>query len=336
MRRQFRIRKLCALAMLLSLAISSLGVAQQDKSKQDKSKQDQSKKIEPIPPGTPVLWREPTNIETRDLYLGPGGEAMKPDLSKVTLIRKEPGGYSTKYRVHDGSGHVWIAKIGKESQAETAATRLLWAVGYFSDVDYLVPSVRIEGLDKALENVRFGARPKTEKRIDGWDWANNPFIGKREFQGLKIMMALLNNWDIKNSNNKIVVVRGENGGTELRYVVHDLGGTFGKISSMPRFLQFKPDRNNPPEFAKLRLIDEVKDGRINFHYSVKRSNLFKDITVDDAQWLSAWLSRLSDRQIQDAFRAANYSPDEVRMLAGALRERINELVELPKRQQAAK
>src|SRR5712691_4086332 len=103
MRRQFSIRKLCALAMLLTIAISSFGFAQQDKSKQDKCKQDKSKKIEPIPRGTPVLWREPTDIQTRDLYLGQGGEVMKPDLSKVTLIRKEPGGYSTKYRVRDGS-----------------------------------------------------------------------------------------------------------------------------------------------------------------------------------------------------------------------------------------
>ena len=336
MRRQFRIRKLCALAMLLTLALSSCGVARQDKSKQEKSKQDKSKKIEPIPRGTPVLWREPTDIATRNLYLGQGGEAMKPDLSKVTLIRKEPGGYSTKYRVRDGSGHEWVAKIGKESQAETAASRLMWAVGYLPDINYLVPSVRVEGLDQTLENVRFGARPKEFKRIDVWQWDDNPFIGKPEFQGLKIMMALINNWDIKDSNNKIRVMRGSAGANELQYFVSDLGGTFGKVSKVPRVFQFKPDRNNPKEYEKVRLIDGVKDGRIDFHFSAKRSNLFKDITVGDAVWISAWLSRLSDQQIQDAFRAANYSPDEVRMLASGLRERINELVELPKRRQAAK
>jgi hypothetical protein len=326
MRQQLRIRKLCALAICMSLAFTSLGIAGQDKSKKEK----------PLPPGTPILWREPTDIESRDLYLGPGGESMKPDLSKVTLIRKESGGYSTKYRVRDGSGREWVAKIGKESQAETAAVRLMWAVGYFADVNYLVPQVRVEGLDKTLENVRFGARPKDEKRFDGWKWDDNPFVGTREFQGLKIMMALLNNWDIKDTNNKIVAVRNDAGDYELRYLVHDLGGTFGKVSSVPRVFQFKPDRNNPKEYEKVRLIDGVKEGRIDFHYSVKRNNLFKDITLDDAQWLSTWLSRLSDKQIEDAFRAANYSPEEIRMLADGLRRRINELVELPKRQQAAR
>jgi hypothetical protein len=150
------------------------------------------------------------------------------------------------------------------------------------------------------------------------------------------MMALINNWDIKDSNNKIRVMREGTGANELQYFVADLGGTFGKVSKVPRVFQFKPDRNNPKEYEKVRLIDGVKDGRIDFHFSVKRSNLFKDITVGDAEWISAWLSRLSDQQIQDAFRAANYSPDEVRMLASGLRERINELVELPRRQQAAK
>ena len=32
--------------------------------------------------GRPVLW-EQANVAGRDLFLGPGGEEMKPDLSKV-------------------------------------------------------------------------------------------------------------------------------------------------------------------------------------------------------------------------------------------------------------
>src|SRR5215210_9459043 len=80
--------------------------------------QDKGKKKGP-PQGTPVLWREPTDISSRDLLLGPGGEEMKPDLSRVTFIKEETGGYSKKYRVRDGRGRVWVAKIGKEAQPET-------------------------------------------------------------------------------------------------------------------------------------------------------------------------------------------------------------------------
>src|SRR5258705_5925655 len=318
-------RGISIIAIVLSLALSPLGVAQH----KSKIQLQQSG----VPRGTPVLWHEPSDIATRDLYWGQGGKEMQPDLRRVTLIKKETGGYSTKYRVKDASGHEWVAKLGKEAQSETAATRLMWAVGYFSDVDYLIPSVRIEGLKKTFTNVRFSARAKGVKRIDGWKWDDNPFLGKPEFKGLKVMMVLLNNFDIKDSNNKILVIHNDRGETELKYFVADLGGTFGKVYGMPKIFRsfvFKPDRNNPNAYAKTHMIDKVKDGRIRFHYSGKRPNLFKDITVEDAEWIAGRLSQLSDRQIEDAFRAANYRPEEIRKLTQGLHERIKELVELPK------
>jgi hypothetical protein len=272
-----------------------------------------------------VLWRAPSDIAKRDLYWGEGGKAMQPDLRRVTLIKEEKGGYSTKYRVRDASGREWIAKVGKEAKGETAASRLMWAVGYLPDVNYLVPRVHVEGLNKDLENVRFGLRPKEVKRVDGWKWKENPFVGSREFQGMKVMMALLNNWDIKDTNNKIAVVRNGKGADEARYFVGDLGASFGKVSHIPRIIYFKPDRNNPKAYAKTRLLDKVKDNRVDFHYKLKRKDLFKNITPDEAQWMHGWLSRLSDRQIEDAFRAANYKPDEVRLMTRAVRARINEL-----------
>jgi hypothetical protein len=47
--------------------------------------------------------------------------------------------------------------------------------------------------------------------------------------------------------------------------------------------------------------------------------------VDDAVWLASWLSQLSDQQIKDAFRAANYTPSEINLLAGEVRQRTNAL-----------
>ena len=88
----------------------------------------------------------------------------------------------------------WVVKAGKEAQSETAASRLLWGVGYNSDVNYLVPNVRVEGLDKPLQNVRFSARPKDVKRVDGFKWKDNPFVGSRELQGLKVMMRQGSAW----------------------------------------------------------------------------------------------------------------------------------------------
>ncbi len=51
------------------------------------------KSNESLPDGIPVLWRAPSDIAKRDLYWGPGGKAMQPDLRSVALIKKETGGY---------------------------------------------------------------------------------------------------------------------------------------------------------------------------------------------------------------------------------------------------
>ena len=40
-------------------------------------------------------------------------------------------------------GVKWRVKLGPEAQPETAATRLAWGVGYFTDEDYLVPYLRV-------------------------------------------------------------------------------------------------------------------------------------------------------------------------------------------------
>lgn len=286
----------------------------------DKSK-NKDKKV--TVEGTPVLWREPADIASLNLLLGPGGAEMKPDLRRVTFVSEEKGGYSKKYRVTDGSGRDWVVKVSKEAQAETAATRLLWAVGYATDITYLAPRVTIEGKG-VFENARFEARPKGVKRLDEWQWDHNPFVGSRELQGLKIMMLLLDNWDIKDSNNRILRVRGgESGEDELRYVVSDLGATLGKTGGV-----VSRSRNKPADFTKEKFIDEVKGNRVDFHYSGKRKDVFKDITLDQAEWIGQLLSRLSDAQIADAFRSANYSAEEVQVLTAAVRRRINELVEL--------
>ncbi len=71
---------------------------------------------------------------------------------------------------------------------------------------------------------------------------SNPFVGSREFQGLKVMMLLLANWDIKDSNNQIIAVKGTD---KDRYIISDLGATFGKTGHLPFFWRFNRSRNNP-------------------------------------------------------------------------------------------
>jgi hypothetical protein len=285
-----------------------------------------SKKKKETPTGTPVLWRKPNDISSRDLFLGPGGTSMRPDLRRITFLKEEKGGYSKKYRVRDGSDRVWVVKIGKEAQSETSAVRLLWGLGYLTEVNYLVPRVTIPGKG-TFTNARFEARPDNWKRAGEWKWKQNPFVSTPEYQGLKIMMALINNWDLKDSNNVLIEVPG-NRGTELRYVISDLGATFGHASTVPVLWRITRSRNSPKNYAKSDFLEKVKGNRVTLHFGGKNRGLMKDITVDDAIWLGSWLAQLNDRQIGDAFRAANYTPDQVDLLTRVVRVRTNELLSL--------
>lgn len=282
---------------------------------------------------TAVMWT-PVDIAKRNLYYGAGGTAMRPNTLRIRYLGKQDGGNNLKYRVRDASGRTWVAKIADESQPEVAANRLLYGIGYRTEIDYLVPRLSIPGRG-TYTNVRLEARPATVKRDPGrWKWEENPFAGTREFKGLRVMMALINNWDLKDSNNAILRTRGE-----AQYVVSDLGSSFGKlpVASAPILNRFGRSVNDPVDYHNSTFIHGVEpSGEVDFFYKAKGKDLLKGITVDDARWIGGLLGRLSDRQLNDAFRAANYSQSEIAFLTKAVRHRINQLNSLPRALEAVR
>ena len=130
-----RIRARSSAVFLLVLLLAVTGIPQGTKSK--------SKKNKALTPGQAIMW-EPVS-GTRDLFWGPGGREMAPDLRSVTFVKKETGGHNKKYRIKDAAGNVWIAKLGREARPETAAVRMLYGLGYKTEVNYLVPRLTIPG-----------------------------------------------------------------------------------------------------------------------------------------------------------------------------------------------
>jgi hypothetical protein len=295
----------------------------------------------------PVLWREPTDIASRNLYYGPGGKDHEPQGS-FTFKAEDTTGSSPKFDVIGQDGTHWRAKMGPEARPETVASRLVWAVGYFANEDYFTPAVHVEKMPRlhrgrefvsgdSVTNVRLKRHLKDEKKIGSWSWAKNPFTGTREWYGLRVMMAVMNNWDLKDSNNSIYLTKGEP--AERRYVVSDLGASFGPTgldlmtkgdpkmyrsssfikSTSPGFVDFNvPSR---PEFTYY----------INFAELVPRLKLLwlgRHIPRQDARWMGDLLARLSSEQIHDAFRAGGYSAEEVEELSKQLQLRIRELEKL--------
>jgi hypothetical protein len=294
-----------------------------------------------------VLWRDPGDITARNLFYGPRGEEAQPK-GKFTFVGEDLNGSNPKFYVEDERGQRWTVKLGQEARPETAATRLLWAVGYFTDVDYYLPELRVENMKKLSRGEEFisadgtvrGARlklhPSGQKAGGDWGWFDNPFVGTRELNGLRVMMALVNNWDLKESNNKIY----DEHGAESRYVVSDLGASFGKTGSA-----FGRSKGDPADYSESKFIERVTPEFVDFHlhsrppffmhadarYYRERTSMeqvVKHISRADARWLGGLLSQLSGDQIGDAFRAAGYGPEEVKSFTQELRQRIAEISNL--------
>ncbi len=315
------LRSLVVTVLLVGLAGSG---AYAQKSEKDSKASKKAKAAAQAAKAPAKMW-ERVNIRSRDLFDGPGGDRMRPNLSNIKFIKEETGGHNKKYRISDGSGRIWVAKLGREARPETAAVRLLWGLGYMTEINYLVPKITIPGKG-TFENVRLEARPDNVDRLEEWSWKDNPFVGTKELNGLKMMMVFLNNWDVLDLQNKVLLVQTAKG-PERHYIVSDLGSTLGSLgnNNLPIFYRFGRTTGKPEDYIDSNFIREYEDGQLKLSYKGKNRGLFKGFTIADGRWLLNLLNELTDKQISDAFRAAAYSPSDVQTYTRAVRNRIAEL-----------
>ena len=298
---------------------------------------------------TSALWRDRGNIGSLDLVNGAGGKTHQPT-GKFTFVKEDRGGSQPKFEIVDEQGVQWKAKLGDESKAETAATRLLWAAGYYTDEDYYVAELRVENMPKlsrgsefvsadgVVRGVRLEREVKGQKKTGNWSWSNPPLEGTKEMNGLRIMMALMNNWDVKTINNAVYEVPGE----EPKYAVSDLGATFGSTGGLGTM---RRNKSRLDDYSESKFIDETAPEEVNltlksrpifllaispFHYFklAGRAKVAQDIPRADAKWLGQLLGQLSAEQIRDCFRGAGYSPVEVEGFAKVVQGRIADLNQL--------
>jgi hypothetical protein len=184
-----------------------------------------------VPTGPAVMWNDPKDLQSRDLFYGSGGKEHAPK-GAFTFVEEDREGGSPKFVVRDDEGGKWKAKLGLEARPETVCTRLLWAVGYYTNEDYFVRDLKVAGMppklhrgqefvdtDGSVHNVRL---KRKDKKIGIWQWRHDAFTSTRELNGLRVLMALVNNWDLKDDNNAIYQY-----GPERIYLVSDLGASFG-------------------------------------------------------------------------------------------------------------
>ena len=332
--------------LALWLAVVSLltfvpGEAQAKKSKEPK-KHDVS---------TTVLWTDPGDIKSRDLFYGIGGKKNQPE-GAVTFDKEDMSGTSPKFDVRDSEGRKWRAKVGAEAQPETVATRLLWAVGYVANENYLFPELKVESLPTQLrrgkefvsgdtvKRVRLQRNPDGMKKDGDWSWKDKALAGSREFNGLRVMMALLSNWDLKDENNAVLVE--EKNPARRMLEVSDLGASFGRAG---KSYTDSITKSNPDAYHRTKFIKKVHTDLVDFNFPTHPPFLYifnpffffhhfsnrwigKHIPREHVKWIGSLLAQLTPEQIRSAFRAGGYNPDEIEQYATTLEARIAELKKL--------
>jgi hypothetical protein len=283
------------------------------------------------------MWEEPVDLERRDLFHGVGGPEGAPNPSDKFIFKgRDPVGMSEKIFVEDQRDRRWTVKFGLEARPETVATRIVWAVGYHVDQDYFVRRAWIAGRDFEARDVRFERDNDGFKKAGRWSWQSNPFVGTRELDGLKVLMAFLNNFDLKTMNNKIVRPGKKSGldPNKLIYYVSDLGATLGTtgywFTELPLGGLFGAGTKGIPEnFAAHAFIEGVRNGEVSFHHKRRLAKqAIAGVKVENARWMGDLLSRLSDKQMRDAFRAGGFDERETAIFVSAFRDRIRQLQEL--------
>jgi hypothetical protein len=291
------------------------------------------------------IWRDPGAVESLDFAGGPGGRNKAPQ-PPFTFSEDLPGGTSPKIIVTDANRVKWTVKWGPEVKAETFATRMAWAAGYHADASYFVREGNIDSAGKItraakfidrdnhgyFKDARFEMHNPNEHSlpISNWSLVDNPYVGTPQLNGLKIMMMLVSNWDVKDArssdtpNTALLEIARSDGTKEMHYVVDDWGASMGKWGDF--FTRSKWDckgfESQTPAFVKG--VDE--NGSVGFGFSGKRTtDMVRGIKTDDVRWLMQYLGRITDDQLRAGLEASGATADETACFSKSLRERISQL-----------
>ena len=275
------------------------------------------------------LWQEPTS--PRDLFHGPGGEKLAPKARTFAFVAQDTSGWSPGFDVRDASGLEWSVKLGPEAQSEVVTSRILWGLGYHQPAQYYLDRWTLTGAQSGSQPAgRFRAELPDQKVVGEWSWYENPFVGTPEYGGLIVANVILNSWDWKTSNNKIYQLAEANGGIQRWFVVRDVGASLGK-TTYPAVLKWfrlrgfgQGTRNDLPGFESQGFITRVENNRVEFDYRGIYRDVLNSVSPADVRWVCRRLAALSDRQWQDAFRAAGYTPEQAKRYIAKIRSKIEQ------------
>jgi hypothetical protein len=276
-----------------------------------------------------VLWSDPGAVGSLDLAGGPGGRDGAPKAPFV-FHSEELGGTSPKLIVTDANRRKWTVKFGPEVKAETFATRIVWAAGFFAEPAYFVPEGHLDSVGKLgraaefvkdgrFKDARFELRDNMSIRyLPGKKWSLDDMKESPEAGMLKALIALVANWDIKPENFAVV----EANGTQ-RFAITDWGASMGRAEDFSG--RSKWDCESYARDSE-KFVQDVENGFVVLNYSGKaRHTVTQGVRVEHVQRLAERLGQISDAQLTAALAASGATTDEVACFVPAFKKRVGQM-----------
>jgi hypothetical protein len=295
----------------------------------------------------PIVWRAPEVARQESI----------PPRPPFRFVEEDFAGDSPKFTVVDANDREWRVKLGPEVHTEIPAAVLLSGTGYFVDDMHYVQRARIEGIERlrrgrqylqddgSVTDAQFEARSPDVKRTMSWDWADNPFVRTEPLDGLRVLMLLINNYDARAENNRISEVDSERFGREARYMVSDLGASFGRYGG----LGGRRTKGDLAGYRASRFVDRVEGGQVLFAYrtrpqgwglamfvlnpfyalgEVKKQRDLDRVPLPAVRWIVQRLQQMAPGAIRAGFDSAGLSPADAEGFTQAVEERIRALAVL--------
>ena len=290
------------------------------------------------------VWHDIHTDEANDLRYGPGGAGYVP-AAPFHFVEELMTGSHPCVAVRDSRQRLWRVKWGYEAKPEAFCVRFAAACGYFSEVTHYLASGRIEGVngltraralvgeDGSFTDARFELEDRSVRMLfdeHSWAWHDNPFVGTRQLDGLKIVVMLLSNWDSKDrrdvsrgSNTAIFEYPVSRFASEARYLITDWGGAMGKWGTTV----VSRDRWDAAGFEAQTpfFVAGARDGVVDFGSQGQRSEIAHGIPVAHVRWFYRNARRITAPALRTGLLASGATEDEATRFARAILARIDAL-----------
>ena len=302
---------------------------------------------------------EPFDAAAIDFAADPNRGVVDPTLTSCKYKPDEVSGTTPKFDCELPSGEKIKVKYGwtQEIPSETAATRLLHALGFGADRVSRVETVRCYGcpfqpfhtrallemlnldgyVDKRIDysSHRDFKNVSVERNFDGEaievgnerGWAFHeldkidPARGgatRAEVDALRLMAIFLHHWDNKSSNQRLTCPNAKTADCKHPLaMIQDVGSEFG-----PKKADLENWRSKPVWHDAAKCLVSMKAMPYN-------GGTFEDVAISEGgrRLLADRLQQLSAKQIETLFTAAGL--EDVPAWTAAFQDRVRQIVERP-------